>query len=80
MSKFDFKLEVAAKDHHKNYVMSVLKNGKAIIEEAAPIAYVHYMEDISVMGNNFIIVAKNIPIHLYPNVKKWIENIKRSLA
>ena len=76
---FDFRFEVQALDHHRNYVKNILSLGKDSIEEAAPIAYVNYIEQVDVWGNYFVIVAKNVPIHLYEDVKSWIKDLKRSL-
>lgn len=80
MNKFNFNFEVQALDKHRNLTKAMLSHGKRAIEEHAPTAYVHYIEKCDFWGNKFIIVAKNIPIELRDDIRRWIRDIKRSFS
>lgn len=80
MSRFNFNFEVHAIDKHKSLAKTTIIRGKQVIEEYAPTAYVHYIEKCDFWGNKFIIVAKNIPIELRDDIRRWIRDIKRSFS
>ena len=76
---FDFTVEIETVDGFRHHVSHLLRTAKDRIEEEAPIAYVNIAEQIDVWGNKFVIVAKNIPLNLYPDAKEWISAIRRAL-